>query len=162
MEENEFNFFPFWGRIFSLCGTQKVKIFSLKVKIFSHKRSVFTHTILYFFVLRQRENIIRLADNIYPSTDSMLNLTELYNYPPLIGHEFPHKRSPIEGIPCRLHLTDATVGSLKVKILIFFLCNSVKLNHMSHLRSTFNGWNFLKRELWIPCTDIFLPLIEVH
>ncbi len=77
--------------------------------------------ILYFFVFRQRENIICLADNIYPLTDSKLPLMELYNYPPLIGHEFPHEWSPIEGIRPRLHLSDPFVGSLQVKILIFFM-----------------------------------------
>ncbi len=76
-------------------------------------------------IFRQRENIIHLADNIYPPTDSNLPLTELYNYAPLIGHEFPHERSPIwsqiEGIPHRLRLSDSFVGSLQVKILIFFM-----------------------------------------
>ncbi len=81
------------------------------------------HFFVHFTIFRQRENIIRLADNIYPLTDSNLPLTKLYNYAPLIGHEFPHERSPIrspiEGIRHRLHMSDPFVGSLQVKILIF-------------------------------------------
>ncbi len=64
---------------------------------------------------------MRLVDNIYLPTDSNLPLTKLYNYAPLIGHEFPHERSPIEGIRHRLRLSDPVVGSLQVKILIFFM-----------------------------------------
>ncbi len=64
------------------------------------------HFFVHVKILRQRENIIRFADNIYPPTDSNLPLMELYNYAPLIGHEFSHKRSPIqspiEGIRRRL------------------------------------------------------------
>ncbi len=134
---------------------------SHKVKIFSHKRTdrfLPIHFFVHFTIFRQRQNIIRLADNIYPPTDSNLPLTELYNYAPLIGHEIPHERSPLEsdwGIRHILRLSDPFVGSLQVKVLIF-LCNSVKQNHMSHWRSTFNGYNFPKRDLWIRWTDIFL------
>ncbi len=78
-------------------------------------------------LFRQTENIIGLVENIYSSTDSDLLSTELYNYAPLIGHEFhfvwltaSHKQSPIEGIGIRFHLSDPFVGSLQVKILIFF------------------------------------------
>ncbi len=78
------------------------------------------HFSIHFTIFRQRENIIRLVDNIHPPTDSNLPLMELYNYVPLIGHEFPHERSPIEGIRPRLHLSDPFVGSLQVKILILF------------------------------------------
>ncbi len=78
------------------------------------------HFFVHFTIFRQRENIIRLADNIYPPTDLNLPLTESYNYAPLIGHEFPHERSPIEEIRHRLRLSDPFVGSLRVKILIFF------------------------------------------
>ncbi len=73
------------------------------------------------------ENIIRLADNIYPPTDSNLLSMEPYNYAPLIEHDFlfvwftaSHEWSPfwslIEGIGYELCLSDSFVGSLKVKI----------------------------------------------
>ncbi len=99
------------------------------MKIFSHKWTVLAHTIdpvcKQFFVpfdaiFRQTENIIRLVDNIYPLMDSNLLSTELYNYAPLIGHDFhfvrltaSHERSlirsPIEGIECGLRLSDPFV-----------------------------------------------------
>ncbi len=63
------------------------------------------HFFVHFMIFCQRENIIRLVDNIYPPTDSNLPLTELYNYTPLIGHEFPHEWSPIEKIRHRLRLS---------------------------------------------------------
>ncbi len=73
------------------------------------------------------ENIIRLADNIYPSRDSNLLSTESFNYTPLIGHDFhfvwftaSHERSPfqslIEGIGDGLRSSDPCVGSLRVEI----------------------------------------------
>ncbi len=69
---------------------------SHKVKIFSHKRTIFAHTLdplyKYFFWSLFYDippnNIIHLADNIYPSTNSNLLSTELYNYAPLIEHDF--------------------------------------------------------------------------
>ncbi len=79
------------------------------------------HFFVHFTIFHQRENIIHLADNIYPPTDSNLPFTELYNYGPLIEHEFPHERSPIEKIRHGLCLSDPFVGSLQVKILIFFM-----------------------------------------
>ncbi len=87
--------------------------------------------ILFFFVhyytFHQTENIICLADNIYPWRGSNFPLTELYNYAPLIEHKFhfvwltaSHERSPIEGIWHGLRLCDPFVGSLHMKILILF------------------------------------------
>ncbi len=75
---------------------------------------------IFLYILRHSaKGKIRLADNIYPPTDSNLPLMELYNYAPLIGHEFPHERSPMEGIRPRLRLSDPFVISLQVNILIF-------------------------------------------
>ncbi len=78
-------------------------------------------------IFRQTENIIRLADNICPLTDSNLLSKESYKYALLSGHDFhfmwftaSHERSPfrssIEGIGDELRLSDIFVGSFQVKI----------------------------------------------
>ncbi len=119
-KENEFRlliFFPFWGRIFSLWW----KIVSHKVKIFYHKGTVFCpHIFLYILRYSAKGKILSVWRTIFTHQRIQIYFNGVIQLRS-VNRTWIFTRTESDWGIHRLHLSDPFVGSLQVKILIFFM-----------------------------------------